>query len=604
VVVLGYMYLSPGADSLMNSDHTQVLSDGTDPTSLPFHFSIVDNVASETPSHLIYGAIPNRQYNAPYGNALWVGWMRKVLAVVYSPFVLVEQRSVAIGWTLLVFNALSMFLLGRAMSWPRWMAAGAGIAWAFNAFTRARAKVHMGLAGLYHLPLIFLALIILQRSNKKKNVALAAVLFLIASMTAHYHVVLAIFLSPFFLGFYYLPKSVRDNWRPATIRLLIAVLPAVLLMGWSFARPAPVDFVKAGSNVMPVTGKTKEGQTHPFLAQFAAHPIDYVAGDTGLGVGDWNPARSAITESIYKDLQNSNPHERANSIRWFILILFGVAIWWLLDAEKRKRVVEQGLAPNLLFFTGFAAFCLWVSLGSDYGLATLIFKILSQFRVSSRAGVGVHFALIVVSCLFLNFWLQQFDQKKAKSKKGKKAKMSAPKWLKGVPIAFPLIMVLEFPPYMNEMPMAQMRPAVAGAPPNEIKDCGQGLQIPYATGFSQLLRYYGLAQKLRRTDCRIMVGSRTQPLTNKLLSALAFHPQVYKRIQSDDQQYKNFIVSFLRCSEANWVYFDPEVPKSWQNSLCSQLGWKMHSDNFCKGDLGAPKAYKDPMDCLGGPQGK
>ncbi|NQY99304.1 MAG: hypothetical protein HRT45_01385 [Bdellovibrionales bacterium] len=602
IVVLGYMYLSPGAQYLMNSDHTKVLSDGTDPTSLPFHFSIIDNVASEHPGHLMYGAVPNRQYNAPYGNALWIGWMRKILSVVYSPFVIAEQRSVAIGWTLLVLNAMGMFFLGRAMKWPRWLAAAAGIAWAFNAFTRARAKVHMGLAGLYHLPLIFLGLVILQRSDKKKSVALAAVLFLIASMTAHYHVVLAVFLSPFFIGFYYLPESVRQNWKPATLRLLVAVLPAVMLLGWSFARPAPSDFVKGGANVMPVTGETKKGEIHPFLSQFAAHPIDYIAGDTGLGEGDWNPIRGAITSSLFKNMKNSNPHERANSIRWVILFLFFAAVWWLIDAIKRRDLIDEGLAPTMIFFVVFAVFCFWVSLGSDYGLATLIYSVLSQFRVSSRAGVGVHFATIIVACMFLNFWLQQYKLQPRKGKKGKqKAKLGkAPKWLKAVPIAFPLVMIADFPPFMNQMPIAAIQPAVAGAPPSRIDNCGQGLPIPLATGFSQLLRYYQLAQKLRRTDCQIMVGSRMQPLTQNLMRAFAFHPEVVKRIQTDNEAYRAFTVNFLKCAQANWVYFDPQVPVQWQNKLCSQLGWEMESQNFCKGKLGAPKSYKDPMLCLQG----
>src|SRR5690606_19257382 len=115
-------------------------------------------------------------------------------------------------------------------------------------------------------------------------------------------------------------------------------------------------------SVLPKTGDIKNAEgVHPFVMTYASRAIDYLGGDTGLGSRDLNPARSLVTSHIFENLEGSNPHERANGIRW-ILLFVGFIVCYYLVSEKRRKLLDQGSIYYFIFFLAFAAFGFWLSL--------------------------------------------------------------------------------------------------------------------------------------------------------------------------------------------------------------------------------------------------
>jgi hypothetical protein len=316
--ILAILYLWPGPEAMFDRRTDTVMSDGTDGITNPYSYGVFLDTWRHKPSNLLYGAVFAPTLNAPDGYSLWAPLNERWLAVVLSPALPLEQMSTGVAYVLLIINALAMYAAGRRMGWSRSLSIAMAIAYAFTAYTRGRAKVHMSMTGVYHLPLAFLGILLVIQAKNWKSTAAAAACFLGAVTVVHYYIITMAFLSPFLLAFALVMAGSRSEWPRMLPRLAVAVVPAVALVGWCYLKPLPPGVANPATIVVPGTGDAKPGQMHPFLNAFAAHPIDYFAGDVALGSSDWNPIRGAITSHVLSNLGESNPHERANGIRWSV----------------------------------------------------------------------------------------------------------------------------------------------------------------------------------------------------------------------------------------------------------------------------------------------
>src|SRR5688500_6408964 len=107
--VLGCIYIYPGAGPLLSRSTTEVMSDGTDPVTLPFMYEQVLRLAKNSPLDLFYGAVPNPVFDAPEGGALWMSWIEKFVALFSYLFFPTEQISTAVVLFILILNGLCFY---------------------------------------------------------------------------------------------------------------------------------------------------------------------------------------------------------------------------------------------------------------------------------------------------------------------------------------------------------------------------------------------------------------------------------------------------------------------------------------------------------------
>lgn len=213
LVGLDYAYLYPGSEALFSQRTDEVMSDDTDGAPLPYAYDAIIQAFKKSPSRLFYGTVYVDFPNPEHGSAFWMPWNERWIMLATAPLFPLEQLSTAIVFVLLLLNALAMYALCRYLKWNRSVSAGLALAWAFCAFTRARAKVHMSMAGTYHMPLVFLGLYLCTRGKTWRSVAAAAAAFLLAATVIHYFLVTMLFLSPLFLLFVALQPETRQQWR-------------------------------------------------------------------------------------------------------------------------------------------------------------------------------------------------------------------------------------------------------------------------------------------------------------------------------------------------------------------------------------------------------
>lgn len=302
LLLLAFLYLSPGGMLWLEGRTDQVLSDGTDPAPVPYAYSIILDHLHNRPSSLFYGAIPTDRLNPPEGFALWLPWTEKWAVAFFGLFTPLEQLTTAYIWLILSLSAASFYWMARVLGWNRALGFALAICWAFNAYTLARIKVHGALAGVYHLPLIVVG-IHLSLSGKTWRTWMAATLaFLLAAGTAHYYMIITAFLAPLFLLYIWLLPDWRSQPRRAFAQLGLAVLPALILIGHSYLNPLPKSEIKAGTITHIQTGQTSTGEMHPFMYRFAAQPIDFFTGTIAIGSADINPLRTLFNENVRANL--------------------------------------------------------------------------------------------------------------------------------------------------------------------------------------------------------------------------------------------------------------------------------------------------------------
>ena len=573
LVVLTYLYLLPGSQAMLEGRTDMVMSDGTDPAALPYIYDQILQVFHKTPSYLLYGSVYIAPPDPEHGFSYWTPWSERWIVVAASPFFPPEQLSTVVVFVLMMANGLSLFLLARYLGWNLWLAIGAAIAWAFNPFTRARAKVHMAMAGLYHLPLIFLALVLIARGRTWRSLVGAALCLVVACTTVHYFVVTSLFLTPFFLAFLALQPESRANWKRVSLRLLTAAVPAVLFLGFNFAFPVPPAAKITSKDSMPKSGETENGSLHPFLTRYAAHPIDFLAGDIALQMPprDLNPLRQLVNESIENNLDTSNPHERSNGVRWSLLILAALAV---VSIKKSSNKTQLG------FFIAFTLFGLWLALPpsvpfGNIGPSGWLFSLVSQVRVPSRAGILVSFGILMLAGLWLN---------------------SRPKTWLLLPGVFPLLMLVDYPPLVQSMPMVPLAPPYAQLQ-RERGPCGPGMYFPFVNNYEIEVLHYIFLQQMRGSDCPILNGMGSIERLTK--PALAFPPTgeflsgLERNLVVTEQ-----LVHLAACVPLDWIAFDSHVPAAWLERTCARLGWRLEPNRLCISPQRGRPLVRFPDQCL------
>lgn len=568
--ILCIAYLHPGLDPVFEGDRSHVLSDGTDGVTWPYIYGVVLEHWHTRPAYLLYGAVPGHHLNAPEGMALWMPWIEKWTAVMAAPFVPLEHLSTVVVALLMIFNALCMYALCRHLGWSRSLSLALAIAWAFTPFTRARAQVHGAFASTYHIPLFMLGVLLAFRATRVSNLLLSALCFVLLAMAPHYFVITLAFISPLLILVCFLASRPLDSALRGISRLMFAMVPMLALLFWCFFQPLPKPFMQQGAMAKPPSGEMPDGSIHPFLHRFAASPLDYFTGDIALGDKDWNPLRGTLTESVLSRLNNSNPHERANGVRWVI---------WLLAIGA--FVVRPYQARAFLYGVGvFGVFAFWLSLSPELtepilGPAYWLYSLVSQIRVPSRAGILVHFALLLSAGIFIHY-----------SRWPKTLKWS---WL------LPVLILIDFPPAMQHMRISEVRPALHSLIG---KDCGAGLYFPYVSGDRGILENYYFLQEMRGSRCKILNVQwpnarnyrfhQIMGISGARLDAFnAFKPDSIRGVEH-----------LVRCAGLSWIVFDPRTNFVARTDLCRTLGFTMTSNRVCEKRGSHSPLTRPPEECL------
>lgn len=600
LLVLAFVYLHPGGSLLLSARTDQVLSDGTDPTTLPYAYSIVIDHLQHRPSLLLFGAVPTERLNAPDGFAIWFPWLEKIVVAAFSPVVVLEQLSTLYVWLILTLTGMCFYALGTTLGWSRPLAFALALCWAFNAYTRARAGVHMALAGLYHLPLLVLGLHLVVNKRDRKSLGLAMLCFLGAATTAHYYLIITAFLTPFWM--IYLLSS--REWAGARTALLsraaLALLPAVLLLSWSFLKPVPGDTLRPEATVRIPTGAAAPGEIHSFMHRFAARPVDFLTGEMAPGAHDLNPLRGALSRHVLRNIGDGAAHERANGIRWLVLAAFVWALWRV-AAGSPRAVMPSAVRRPILAFAGLAGFCFWLALspsifGADVGPSRWLYALVPQLRVPSRSGPFAHFGVLMAVGFFLQWRL--FDPRPAISTDAAGARPRASRFIRLLASAgvLPLLALGELPPLLNDMPVARIVPQRDRGS----EACGLGLYFPYVSGGWALTEYYSFLQSMRGSRCQIInapapISSPRDPL---FMTYMPLSTEILQAIQSDQPELKAGLVRLARCVPLEWIVFDPRVPEHWARELCGQLGWQMPALDTCRSQERGRAMIRLPEACF------
>jgi hypothetical protein len=581
-IFLSFFYLSPGSIYIFEKRTDIVLSDGTDQVPAPYVYHVFFERLKNHPTEFFYGAAYTEKVNTPNGFVIWFSWIDKIVSLLLSLFIPVEQISAAISFIYMTFSGLSMFALGKYLKWNRWISLGLGISWGYNAFTIARAKVHPGFDAMFFLPILFLVFTILKEKTSFKKSVTASLLLLFVAIIPQYFVLITFFLSPFWL--YYILFGSKEKIKIIK-RSIIVIIPSFLLLLWTLAMPISSSVRNTVKEIYPKTGESETG-IHPYMYQFAANPIDYLSGNIGITLRDLNPLKEQINSSIYKSLEenNSNTHEHALGIRWLIILISLCPLYFLIFKRNYFSIFEK---KHFYFFYALAFFTFLTSLspqffGYDIGPSLWLHKAISQVRVPSRAGIFVHFSLLMISGLFLHKVLEKVQLPKNR--------------LFLISIVFPLLILLELPP--NES--LPVTPIIESNPALLASNCGLGMYFPYVSSNYDGLSYYYFLQMMRNSNCSILNSiSWQKEKDTSLLNNFAKHPMVLKAINENDPKFKNHFIKFIKCMPLEWIFFDKSVSKDWKQKVCKELGWTMANELTCTDHFpGKTQLTKSVQQCL------
>ncbi len=584
------------------------LSDDTDPAPLPYSYQGLIDTLSKNPKHFFYGSVAVEGQGIEGAVPAWYSWVERWLVIALNSFLPLEQLNAGVVFCVMFLTAMLMYLMARYLGWSQTLAMAAAIAFAFTPFTRARAKVHGMLAGTFHIPAIFLGLYLIARGKSWRSIALGGGLFLLTAMTAHYYVVTSAFLSPLFVLFYFLQPEVKTNYKKASIRLVSAMLPAVLFLVFNLTMPVPDD-VQLASSAIPKSGETRTGEIHPFLTYFSAHPIDYISGDIAAGPKDLNPIRSAISSYVLSHLEKSNSHERSNGIRWIMIFLAASAIYYLFFKPDIFTPMQKS---SLWIFLGFSAVAFWLSLSPDFpfqgmGLSGLQYKLISQIRVPSRAGIWVNFSVIMMAGIFIHSLCQKQNstskkkkirkQKKQEEKKSLQAQADLPRFFKWmcIPSILPLIVFIELPPFLQNPTTSQVRPIYPLI--SNIDNCGAGMHFPFTSPTFALRPHYHFLQRMRKSRCLILNQVFDPATAQHILQRFAYHPNLFKALKERPDAVATSLVNFARCLPMTWIVFDTQIPDNFSQKVCHTLGWQWNPDKSCVSEKLTQPMQRKPKEC-------
>ena len=408
------------------------------------------------------------------------------------------------------------------------------------------------------------------------------VAFLLAGMVAHYYLITSVFVSPLFVAFLIMQPEFAKSWKRVSLRMVAAVVPLVIFLGWNFFCPLPSDakVTAAESTHAGFTEAEEYEMNRAFLNTFYTRFVDFFAGDIALQQNgtELNPARALVNSYVLENLGGSNPHERTNGIRWSIWVL---AICGVIGLVRGRFESRQDLRRNISYFLWFGVFAAWLSFSPDFpieglGASKWLFSVFPKIRVACRSAIMLHFSLLMITGFFLQ---------------------TVTKWRRFwvYPGAFALLMIIDYPP-IQAMPMAEVAPAFSELQ-REKGDCGIGMAFPYFTPYFVQLPAYLFSQRMRGSDCptlnlmfnkgRAQFMTQLFPPTDDYLKGL---PQ--------DPKATTLIEKFARCVPLNWIVFHQAVPAGWAADVCRRLGWTLYSDMSCIAPKRDNSIAKWPEQCL------
>lgn len=592
LAVAGQFYLAPASNMMWARDRTHLMSNGGDATTLPFNYHVVQRAAEASARNLLYGSIYNPQLGPPAGSGMWVPWLERWLVVLFGHVLPVEAVPTAFVWVLMVLAGVCFYVFARSEHWPRLLAFSFAFAFAFNPYTRARGVVHDALVGIYCVPLAFVALRYIKRLHTTHRIAVSAALFVFALWTAHYYIMMLAAISPLFLWFQFrddedMPLE-RSTW-PRLAQwtrvgvLALAAAPALVFLAWNVLQPL-APYVPRTHLAAP----TQE-LAQMYLRVYAARPVDYLSNDVALGSRDLNPVRRVLNVRVAKDLDGSNLHERANGIRWSVLLPF-LVLALLCVTPQRRRVrtsLDRVSWRKLQYWLIFAAATFWLSLspasfkiyGHELGPSSLMHDLLPGFRVPSRYGAFFHFAVLAAVGTYASArWHKWFGP-------------SVAVWRRALPCLAPVLMVLDYPPLQPVTidrtipPRTDLMAAGSGS-------CGVGMHFPYS--HEELELYPGI-QALRNTDCGDLYQPIPSAFDKALLHGLGDHA-FNKALESTEhtRDLHDRFIRFAQCAKLDWVIFYARVPEAWRLELCSRLGWEPVSEDACASRSPRAAEFLDP----------
>jgi hypothetical protein len=597
LAVAGQLYLAPASDLMWARDRTHMMSNGGDATTLPFIYDVILRAAKASPRNLLYGSIYNPRFGPPSGSGMWVPWIERWLVVGFGRVLPIEQIPTAFVWVLMVLAGLSFYIFARIERWPWLLAFSFALAYAFNPYTRARAVVHDALVGIYCLPLIFAALCYLKRGGTVKRVAISAALLLFSVCTAHYYILMLIVISPVFLWF-----QLRDDgelppraaaWHARSLRLAqlaLAAAPALIFLALNFLHPLAANAPHTRAAVPdPALGAS-------YLRTYAARPIDYFADDVALGPRDPNPLRQSVNEAVMENnFDGSNGWERSNGIRWSILFPFLGLTLALCVPRLRHRLrpkLQAASFRKLTYFCGFAGVTFWLSLSPhslsvyahDLGPASWVNALFPEFRVPSRFGPFVHFAVLSAVGTFVSeYWPRVFSA-------------AAPWWRRGLAGAVPLLIVLYFPP-LNPVAIDRTYPPRLDLVAAGGGKCGVGVHFPYSagSGSSDEAEMYPAFQQLRDTNCYTLQQPLPTELHQRMVDRIGNH--LFDKAQKSARRaaaFQSRFVRFAQCARLEWVIFRAKTPDAWRDAICAELGWVRFAPDACGSPEPRASSFADP----------
>jgi hypothetical protein len=610
LLLLAFFYVSPGGEFLLKGRHDRSIGAGHEPLKLPYVYETLRDRIRDRPAELFYGTVATNRLNPPDGFALRLPWSENIFAAAAGTVIPAEQLSAAYLIFILFLSAAAFYAMGRVLDWQRTVALALAIAWAFNAFTRGRAAVHVDLAGAFHLPLIVLGIHFAVKGRGQDSVMAAAALFLAASGVGHDFQILTLFTAPalFLLTGTY--SEFRQDPRRTVSRLAAALLPAALLMAFHYGRPVPLTTLTPETVVQIQTHDLKPpGQQRPEDTP-VARPVDYFTGDIGLGPGEINPVRGWLNNSVANTLGMSGPFERANGIRWLVWFAFAAAVFVLLRIPDRLPWTPE-VQRRAWCFILFGSLSMIISMGIFGGgtgsgvgsgggdaAALGIRRLFQIIHAPARAAIFVHFAVLLVAGDFLHSWLYGKPAPSATKFRDRLAPLwPRPRKFFLLAGTLPFLAVLEMPPLLNSLPVTGLT-----APRADLADgrpCGYGLYFPYASGTWAPNDYFAFLQSMRGSRCKIInaVTATSSERNQWLMQTMPLHEELFKRLGSEPSLWQARLVRFAECVPLDWYVFDKRVPQDFIEKTCAKLGWKLTSPDTCRGPEGERAFQERPEAC-------
>lgn len=561
------VFLAPASGAWLGNRVDVFLGDGTDPAGLLYHYGLLVRLSHTHPTWLVFGGVPAVGLDAPDGVLLFIPFMERLWVVVLGQAMALEHLPVAVAFLEMVFNGVAMWVLARVVM-TMWAPGAAALAfcWAFNPYVRARACVHVGLAGTWFLPCVVVGLLLLRRGTRRHTAA-AAVAFALAATAAHYYIIMAALLVPVWL-------LVGRPWSKAQlVRAAVAVAPSAALVAVTLLFPAPEGLVAPAAVVQP-----DRAVNRAFLDAFGAHPVDYFTSDVKLGHADLNPAKAALNRSVRADIQ-SNAHERTNGVRWVVWLL--CAAWWWQRARGRVQPQDPALALGAAVLCG-AGFLLSLSPGAlavgdtALGPSLWVHTLVPQFRVPARFGLVVHFGALLLAGMMLQALHAQRPR---------------------VALAACAALLLEYVPLLGVQVEPTMPVRLAAQP--SAGPCGRGVHIPYVSNappLAQTLAFYTILQTLRGTDCGL-VNRQTPDETSRWLTEELGGPTLLGSPEGFSAPRAAQLQTIAACAGLDFLLFAPQVPHAWAQQVCDGLGFALLADNSCRRSAPAVGPWREVAQC-------